>query len=132
MADGGFSASMVWAPVIKLAIIAIVVFLGRIVWRWFIFGSARKIERDMRNELYSHLQTLSASYFHKHKAGEIMAYISSDIEAVRTVSRRCMAAEPRVSTLMIRPMAAMGHIRLLRNMIKLPKSPMVMRPRMAI
>ena len=85
VADGGFSASMVWAPVIKLAIIAIVVFLGRIVWRWFIFGSARKIERDMRNELYSHLQTLSASYFHKHKAGEIMAYISSDIEAVRMV-----------------------------------------------
>ena len=85
VADGGFTASMVWAPVIKLAIIAIVVFLGRIVWRWFIFGSARKIERDMRNELYSHLQTLSASYFHKHKAGEIMAYISSDIEAVRMV-----------------------------------------------
>ena len=37
------------------------------------------------NELYAHLQTLSASYFHEHKAGEIMAYISSDIEAVRMV-----------------------------------------------
>lgn len=85
VAAGGFTADMIWNPVIKLAIIAITVFLGRIVWRWFIFGSARKIERDMRNELYSHLQTLSASYFHEHKAGEIMAYISSDIEAVRMV-----------------------------------------------
>ena len=85
VAESGFTADMVWNPVIKLAIIAIVVFLGRIIWRWFIFGSARKIERDMRNELYSHLQTLSASYFHEHKAGEIMAYISSDIEAVRMV-----------------------------------------------
>ena len=85
VALGGFTADMMWRPVIRLAIIAIVVFLGRIGWRWFIFGSARKIERDMRNELYSHLQTLSASYFHEHKAGEIMAYISSDIEAVRMV-----------------------------------------------
>ena len=85
VALGGFTADMVWKPVIRLAIIAAVVFIGRIVWRWFIFGSARKIERDMRNELYAHLQTLSASYFHEHKAGEIMAYISSDIEAVRMV-----------------------------------------------
>ena len=85
VALGGFTADMMWRPVIRLAIIAVVVFLGRIGWRWFIFGSARKIERDMRNELYSHLQTLSASYFHEHKAGEIMAYISSDIEAVRMV-----------------------------------------------
>ena len=85
VALGGFTADMVWKPVIRLAIIAVTVFLGRIGWRWFIFGSARKIERDMRNELYSHLQTLSASYFHEHKAGEIMAYISSDIEAVRMV-----------------------------------------------
>ncbi|MBR5537287.1 MAG: ABC transporter ATP-binding protein [Clostridia bacterium] len=85
VAERGFTADMIWQPVYKLAFIAVVVFLGRIIWRWFIFGSARKIERDMRNELYAHLQTLSASYFHKHKAGEIMAYISSDIEAVRMV-----------------------------------------------
>ena len=84
-AEAGFTADRIWQPVIKLAASAITVFLGRIIWRWFIFGSARKIERDMRNELYAHLQTLPASYFHKHKAGEIMAYISSDIEAVRMV-----------------------------------------------
>ena len=85
VALGSFTADMMWRPVVRLAFIALVVFLGRIGWRWFIFGSARKIERDMRNELYAHLQTLSASYFHEHKAGEIMAYISSDIEAVRMV-----------------------------------------------
>ena len=69
VAEAGFTADMIWQPVIKLAAIAITVFLGRIIWRWFIFGSARKIERDMRNELYAHLQTLPASYFHKHNAG---------------------------------------------------------------
>ena len=71
--------------VLRLAGIAALVFVGRIGWRWFIFGSARKIERDMRNDLYSHLQTLSASFFQEHKAGEVMAYMTSDIEAVRMV-----------------------------------------------
>ena len=39
----------------------------------------------MRDDLYSHLQTLSARFFQDHKAGEIMAYMTSDIEAVRMV-----------------------------------------------
>lgn len=81
----GFTDELVRELIIKLAFIGIVVFLGRIAWRWFIFGSARKIERDMRDDLYSHLQSLSASYFQEHKGGEIMAYMTSDIEAVRMV-----------------------------------------------
>ena len=85
MERGLFTAALVRAQLIHLGIIAVIVFLGRIFWRWFVFGSARKIERDMRNDLYSHLQTLSASFFQEHKAGEIMAYMSSDIEAVRMV-----------------------------------------------
>ena len=63
IAEQGFTAALVWQTVRRLAVIALIVFLGRIAWRWFIFGSARKIERDMRNDLYSHLQTLSAGFF---------------------------------------------------------------------
>ena len=85
MEQGRFTAALVRTQLIHLGVIAVIVFLGRIFWRWFIFGSARKIERDMRNDLYSHLQTLSASFFQEHKAGEIMAYMTSDIEAVRMV-----------------------------------------------
>ncbi len=83
-AQGGLQ-NLLTQQVIHLAIIGVIVFLGRIAWRWFIFGSARKIERDMRNDLYAHLQTLSAGFFQEHKAGEIMAYMTSDIEAVRMV-----------------------------------------------
>ncbi len=85
IAKGDFVGGVIWQPVIALSVIAVIVFLGRIVWRWFIFGAARKIERDMRNDMYAHLQTLSTGYFHEHKAGEIMAYMTSDIEAVRMV-----------------------------------------------
>ena len=85
IAEQGFTSALLLATIRKFAVIAVIVFLGRIAWRWFIFGSARKIERDMRNDLYSHLQTLSAGFFQEHKAGEIMAYMTSDIEAVRMV-----------------------------------------------
>lgn len=81
--EGTFTGDIVRETITRLVIIAIAVFLGRIGWRWFIFGSARKIERDMRNDLYTHLQTMDQEFFHEHKAGEIMAYMSSDIETVR-------------------------------------------------
>ena len=69
--------------VIIMAVIALLVVFGRIGWRYCIFGTARKIERDMRNDLFSHLLTLPKSYFHEHKAGEVMALMTNDIEAVR-------------------------------------------------
>lgn len=85
IAKGRFTASFIGSQLIYLAVIALLVFLGRITWRLLIFGSARRIETDMRNDLYSHLQTMSAGYFQEHNAGEIMAYMTSDIEAVRMV-----------------------------------------------
>lgn len=85
IANGIFGSGVIRSVLIRLAVIAVIVFIGRIAWRLLIFGSARNIERDMRNDLYRHLQTLSASYFQEHNAGEIMAYMTSDIEAVRMV-----------------------------------------------
>lgn len=69
--------------ILTMIFIAVLVLLGRLGWRYCIFGAARKIERDIRNDLFSHLLTLPSSYFHEHKAGEVMAYMTNDIEAVR-------------------------------------------------
>ena len=71
------------STIIKMAVIAVIVLAGRIAWRYCIFGASRKIERDMRNDLFAHLNLLPISYFHEHNAGEIMAYMTNDIEAVR-------------------------------------------------
>lgn len=38
--------------VLSMFAIALVVLAGRILWRYFIFGASRKIERDMRNDLF--------------------------------------------------------------------------------
>jgi len=62
---------------------AIFVILGRFLWRQFLMGNARKIERDISNDVYNHLQRLGANYYSNHKTGEIMAYVTNDINAIR-------------------------------------------------
>ncbi|KKL25714.1 hypothetical protein LCGC14_2402530, partial [marine sediment metagenome] len=48
-----------------------------------IVGLAFQIEYELRNDLFSHLQKLSLSYFHKIQTGDIMARATNDLKAVR-------------------------------------------------
>jgi ATP-binding cassette, subfamily B, multidrug efflux pump len=53
------------------------------VWRWLIFGQARRIEEALRNRLFRHLLSLSPSYYHRTAVGDLMAHATNDMEAVR-------------------------------------------------
>ncbi len=55
----------------------------RYVWRYLLLGAARRVEMALRNRLFTHLQTLSSSYFSRTKIGDLMAHATNDIEAVR-------------------------------------------------
>lgn len=57
--------------------------VGRFLWRFFLFGSARKIERDLRNIMFAHLETLDVEYYHAHKTGDLMTRFTSDLNAIR-------------------------------------------------
>ncbi len=48
-----------------------------------------KIETDMRRDLFSHLETLSHSYYSEHKVGQIMARITSDLFDVTEFAHHC-------------------------------------------
>jgi len=48
-----------------------------------IMGVAFQVEYELRNDLFTHLQKLSLSYFHKIKTGDIMARATNDLKAVR-------------------------------------------------
>jgi ATP-binding cassette subfamily B multidrug efflux pump len=63
--------------------IALTMAVLRYVWRHCLFGLSRKIEEGVRNQLYTHLQTLSLSYYHRTKTGDLMARAINDINAVR-------------------------------------------------
>jgi ATP-binding cassette subfamily B protein len=56
---------------------------GRFLWRYFIHGASRKIETELRDNLFSHLLTLSYDFYQKHKIGDLMARAINDIAGIR-------------------------------------------------
>ncbi len=53
--------------------------------RQTIIVTSRKIEYDLRNDFYSHIQKLSYSFFLNTPTGDLMAHATNDISAVRNV-----------------------------------------------
>ena len=51
--------------------------------RQVIIGASREIEFDLRNDLFANLERQSASFFHVHRTGDIMARSTNDLSAVR-------------------------------------------------
>src|SRR3954468_3393759 len=46
-------------------------------------GVSRWIEYDLRNDLFTHLETLDSAYFAQTRTGDIMARLTNDLSAVR-------------------------------------------------
>lgn len=65
---------------------AAVVAILRFVWRIYVFGTARYVERDLRADLFAHLERLSASFYHRKKTGDLMALATNDLQAVRGIA----------------------------------------------
>jgi len=57
--------------------------LLRFLWRYFLIGSSRKAERDLRKRLFVHMLKLPISFFRERKTGDLMAHATNDIDAVR-------------------------------------------------
>ncbi|MBE5960033.1 MAG: ABC transporter ATP-binding protein [Lachnospiraceae bacterium] len=57
--------------------------IGRFFWRYFIFGASRRIEYELRNDMFSHLSKLSMRFYNEHKTGDLMAHFTNDLAAVR-------------------------------------------------
>jgi ATP-binding cassette subfamily B protein len=51
--------------------------------RWVMIGISRDIEFDLRNDLFTHLERLSYSYYQRNRTGDIMAKATNDLNAVR-------------------------------------------------
>jgi ATP-binding cassette subfamily B protein len=67
----------------EILILALAIGGFRYVWRHLLMGTARRVEKALRDRLFLHLQTLSLSYFSRTKIGDLMAHATNDIEAVR-------------------------------------------------
>lgn len=75
-----------------LAGIGLLIGVFRYFWRHCLLGTSRRVEEGLRNVLFSHIQTLSASYFDKVKTGDLMAHATNDIQQVRMATGMGMVA----------------------------------------
>jgi len=66
-----------------LFIVAIVQALSRFGWRKYLFGSSRKVEIDISNNIFSHFISLDKVWFLKQTIGDLMSRATNDLRAVR-------------------------------------------------
>ncbi len=54
--------------------------------RWILIGVSREVEFDLRNDLFTHLERLSYSFYQRTRTGDIMARATNDLNAVRMLA----------------------------------------------
>lgn len=69
--------------VLRILLMGGIIAIGRFFWRYCLIGSSRAIEKDIRNDLYAHLETLDPAWYNDHKTGDLMAHFSNDLQIVR-------------------------------------------------
>ena len=78
--DLGFLLDYICMPMVKV-ILAIVV--GRFLWRICFFGSAVRLEEDLRNRMFGHAKNLSREYYQVNKVGDLMSLFTNDLDTVQ-------------------------------------------------
>jgi ATP-binding cassette subfamily B protein len=77
---------------ITMVIIAVLISAFRYVWRRCLLGTSRRVEEGLRNRLFAHIQSLSASYFDRTQTGDLMAHATNDIQQIRMATGMGMVA----------------------------------------
>lgn len=79
----GFDKPMVLKNIFYIVLISISSFLFTYIWRNLVIANARKLECDIRQNLFSHFEDMSPEFYSKRKTGDLIAYAINDISAVR-------------------------------------------------
>ncbi|KRL64012.1 ABC transporter ATP-binding protein [Lactobacillus psittaci] len=65
---------------------ALLLYLFRFVWRSYIWGGAQYLEKEFRSKLYAHFLKMDASFYLKHRTGDLMAHATNDLTAINLVA----------------------------------------------
>ncbi|HXH28098.1 MAG TPA: ABC transporter transmembrane domain-containing protein, partial [Candidatus Polarisedimenticolia bacterium] len=68
-----------------IAAVALVLAFIRIRSRLYVLGASRRIVCDIRDDLFAHLQRLPASFYGRHRTGEIMSRAVNDLMLIRSL-----------------------------------------------
>ncbi len=97
----------------------------RFLIRQKIIVTSRKIEFDLRNDLWAHLQNLSLRFYQNTKTGDIMAHATNDINAVRNFVGPAVMYSIDTFTLFVFTLALMISIDLKLSLLSLLPFPLM-------
>lgn len=67
----------------SIAVLAVLIFLGRMGWRVSSARIGAKIERDLRKEMFHNIEKLSLNYYSNKKVGGLLSYFTSDLQSIK-------------------------------------------------
>ena len=78
--DMAFLLDRVCMPLVWLILL---IALGRFLWRMCFFGTAVRVERDLRNRMFDRARRLSCDFYSKNKVGGLMSLFTNDLDTVQ-------------------------------------------------
>jgi ATP-binding cassette subfamily B multidrug efflux pump len=100
---------LVWMGLIILGL-ALAVMVLRFFWRVLIIGNSHMIEKHLRQDFYNHLLRLSQNFFNRSKTGDLMAYATNDLNAVRMLLGMGLIASMDIVLMTVASFSFMGAI----------------------
>ena len=90
LAIDGLTADMTVERIVQYALLlvgaALIAGAARYGMREFLNGISRRIETDLRNDLFSHLLRLPPQFYDRWRTGDLMSRATNDVQAVRQVA----------------------------------------------
>jgi ATP-binding cassette subfamily B protein len=78
-----FDQSQLVSQCLYIVLLGLGMALLRYCWRNLLMGSARDVEKGIRDDLFKHVLKMDMAYYDRVKTGDIMAHATSDINHVR-------------------------------------------------
>ena len=66
-----------------LLIVILTMVVGRFLWRVCFFGSAIKVEKNLRDRMFDQARHLSREYYQVNKVGDLMSLFTNDLDTVQ-------------------------------------------------
>ena len=73
-----------------LLVAAVLTGAARFAMRIMLNGVSRRVEYDLRNDLFTHLERLEPAFYHRTPTGDLMALSTNDLAAIRMVAGPAM------------------------------------------
>ena len=78
--DTSFLLDRICLPIVYVIAVMVV---GRFLWRVCFFGSAIRVETDIRIKMFDHCKDLSREYYQVNKVGNLMSLFTNDLDTIQ-------------------------------------------------